>query len=253
MKTIISSAVKKVLAPVALSACLAPVAMAETVYKSATFNFSGDALVSKMQALTSLKKQDQTHVLYCQSEVSEHGEAANTKCYDKAGKLDVVSEAQSILNGLSFSPAQVDGQNIPVRMSYRVAFHGAKGKVDALLIPNLGTMYERYGRDYVAPQERLDVSNWYDEYSKNSWVSGEKFLGDGDMSRVAATVDADGKADVVRAVEAKRAYKRDANLVKNAVKKSRFIPGFVNGKPVPMGYLAVVNYQTDSGSAVTSR
>ncbi|VUD69104.1 hypothetical protein TDB9533_04470 [Thalassocella blandensis] len=252
MKTIISSAVK-VLAPAALFACLTPNAFAETQYKSAMFNFAGDTLVSQVGSVAALKSQNQTHVLYCQSDISDKGAASNTQCYDKAGKLDVVNETQTVLNQLAFLPAEVDGQQVPVRMSYRVAFHSAKGNIEALLIPNLGTMYERYGRDYVAPQERLDVANWYEEYSKNSWVSGDQFLGEGDMSRIAATVNESGKADMVRTLDTGRAYKRDANLVKNAVKKSRFIPGFVNGKPVPMGYVAVVNYQTDSGTAVTSR
>ena len=255
MKTKILRAVKSC-APLALLTCLTPlasVANAEENYRSAMFDFSGDELTAKVAATTSLQKQNQTLVLYCQSNIDVAGKASHSRCYDKAGNIEVVKQTESAVDGMAFTAAQVNGKEVPVRMSYRVAYHSADNEVKAMLIPNLGSMHERYGRDYIAPQERLDVSNWYDEYNKNSWVNGEAFLGKGDMSRVAATVDEQGKTDVVRTLDTGRAYKRDANLVKNAVKKSRFIPGFVNGKPVPMGYLAVVNYQTDSGSAVTSR
>ena len=145
----------------------------------------------------------------------------------------------------TFSLMNLDGQ--PLSKASKVT-----RKVSVVLIPNLGSMQEQYGRDYIAPQERLDVSDWYQRYSEQSWVRGDAFLGDGALSRVAATVSEKGETSMVRTLDADRAYKRDVNLVKNAVKRSSFIPGFVDGRPVPMGYLAVVNYE-QNGEAVSSR
>lgn len=237
-------------ATLTLAVC-APSFAAE-VYKSAMFDFSVEQIISELKS-ANLQLNGASTVLYCQSEIDIKGVAARTHCYDKEENEGLVDLAEKTIAGLSFTPAEVDGQAVPVRMSYRVGFNANNESIDAVLIPNLGSMQERYGRDYVAPQERLDVSDWYDRYNKNSWVNGEVFLGKGEMSRVAATINKDGKTDVVRTLDTERAYKRDANIVKSALKKSRFIPGFVDGNPVPMGYLAVVNYGGDSGEAVSKR
>lgn len=226
---------------------------ADTLYKSAAFNFSEQQLVSTLQDSQNIEINGGSSVLYCQSDIDKQGVAKATRCYDKQNNVSLVSLTEQTIASLAFSPASVDSKAVPVRMSYRIGFNQIDGKVDATLIPNLGSMHERYGRDYVAPQERLDISDWYDRYNKNSWVNGEAFLGHGPLSRVAATVDQNGKTDVVRELDSQRAYRRDTKIVKNALKKSRFIPGFVDGKPVPMGYLAVINYGGDSGEAVSSR
>lgn len=79
-----------------------------------------------------------------------------------------------------------------------------------------------------------------------------EFLKKGPLACVAATVQEDGRPTMVRTVDVERAYKRDANVVETALKRSRFIPGFVGDKPVPMGYIAVVNCDSEQ-SAVSSR
>ncbi len=223
---------------------------AETDYKPANFGFTGESLLAAMPQET--RNMQDSAVVYCQSEISEKGAVVRSQCYDKQGRDSLVSNTEKTIAGLSFTPAQVDGKSVPVRMSYRVGYVPQSKGVSVVLIPNLGSMQSQYGRDYVAPQERLDVSDWYQRYSEQSWVRGEAFLGDGSLSRVAATVSEKGETSMVRALDSERAYKRDVNLVKNAVKRSRFIPGFVDGRPVPMGYLAVVNYE-QNGEAVSSR
>lgn len=228
-------------------------AFADTVYKSAMFNFSEQQLIDTLQESQDLNIGSSGSVLYCQSDIDPQGVAKVTRCYDKQNSDSLVSATEQAMAELAFTPASVDDKTVPVRMSYRVGLNEIDGKIHAALIPNLGSMHERYGRDYVAPQERLDVSDWYDRYNRNSWVNGEAFLGHGPLSRVAATVDQNGKTDVVRELDNQRAYRRDTKIVKNALKKSRFIPGFVDGRPVPMGYLAVINYGGESGEAVSSR
>ncbi len=223
-------------------------------YESAAFNFSAEQLASKLLKADVSSIEGGSAVLYCQSDVDAKGAIARTSCYDKQNHDALAFTAERVLSELTFVPAKVNNESVPVRVSYRVGVSASEGALlNTILIPNLGTMQDRYGRDYVAPQERLDVSDWYDRYSKASWVNGDAFLGDGALSRVAATVNENGKTELVRTLDDKRAYKRDAVIVKNAVKKSRFIPGFVDGRAVPMGYLAVVNYGGNTGEAVSSR
>ncbi len=225
---------------------------ADDVYRPAMFDFD-DAALTKALSLSASEIGAKTHVLYCQAEISASGKASNASCYDDADQASLVTATQKSISELPFSHAQANGNAVPVRMSFRIVYSGARGEFVANAIPNLGTMHTRYGRDYVAPQERLDVSDWYDKYAEDSAVIGDAFLGKGSMARVAATVSETGHPSAVRTVESERAYKRDAKVVKSALKQSRFIPGFVRGKAVPMGYLAVVNYAEERSSVASSK
>lgn len=213
-------------------------------YKPAVFGFDGEAIAAKIGEGVS----DTPIAVYCQSDVDAAGKSSVSRCYSKQASRDLSRRLETVISSLRFIPAEVNTEAVPVRVSYRVILSASGVE----LIPNLGTMQAKYGRDYIAPQERLDVFDWYQKYAKDSWVSGEAFLGEGDLSRVAATVNKQGQPEVVRTIEAERAHKRDATIVKNAVRRSRFIPGFVAGEPAPMGYLAVVNYPERS-EAIGSR
>lgn len=243
--------VKKIAATLALSAMILPMASVAETYKSASFGFAGKEVVDLVD-VSSLKVEGESAVLYCKADINTQGQATSASCFDKQGNTELESQANSALTKLAFTPAEVDGTAVPVRMVFRISFAKTADEVSASMIPNLGSMQARYGRDYVAPQERLDVSDWYQKYNENSWVNGAEFLSEGPLSRVAATVSEDGKPSMVRTLDTERAFKRDANVVKAALKRSRFIPGFVDGKPVPMGYLAVVNYN-NSDEMVGSR
>lgn len=244
MKKVMIKKVMVSLTAMAMMFSFTSVAYGDTEYKPALFDFAGKDLKAKIDSSLT----NTATVLYCQSDIDVNGAAKVSRCYDQAKNAPLARNVESAISGLKFTPALVDGKAVPVRMSYRIALNTNS----ADLIPNLGTMQSRFGRDYIAPQERLDVSDWYAKYSSDSWVNGGAFLGEGDLSRVAATVDEEGEPAVVHTIESKRAYKRDATIVKNALRRSRFIPGFVDNKPVPMGYLAVVNYG-DGNEAVGSR
>ncbi|MFT5083578.1 MAG: hypothetical protein ACI9Y1_001623 [Lentisphaeria bacterium] len=241
---------------VSLAACwaFAPTfSYAGETYKPAMFNFSSQELLAKVSEAEAVTMASTSAILYCQSDIDTLGVASVTSCYDQENNSSLVKQTEVALRKMPFDAAKIDGEAVPVRMSFTVAYARSGEVLTAVLIPNLGSMQDRFGRDYIAPQERLDVADWYNRYSKNSWVRGEAFLGAGPMARVAATVDTKGKTDVVRTLDTDRAFKRDAKIVKNALRKSRFIPGFVDGKAVPMGYMAVVNYNDQSGEAVSAR
>lgn len=239
---------KKIMSSAVLTAAILPMsAFAAKSYIPADFDFTAQDLAKSVELVG---VQDGFHVVYCQSDVDTDGEALHVNCYDNSlANLD--TETEKAVEALAFTPAKVDGETVPVRMRFRVVYRqGDDLKAD--LIPNLGTMQAKYGRDYVAPQERMDGKDWYSRYSEASWVGGVNFFTEGDEAKVAATIGKSGKAEVVHMMETEAAYERDAKIVKNSVRRSNFIPGFVNGQPVPMNYLAVVSYENE-GEAVSSR
>lgn len=246
MTTILSQLVNRSRAVMLLLLAIAfiPTSLVAESYSPAKFAFKGEELARSIAFSDRLTAV----TLYCRADISSTGSVSRINCYDNSGNSALEVETQDAVTDLPFTPASVNGENIPVRMSFRIAYNASEKGVNAILIPNLGTMQAQYGRDYIAPQERLDIADWYESYHRNSWVNGGEFLQKGALARVAATVREDGKPTMVRTVDAERAYKRDASVVETALKRSRFIPGFVADKPVPMGYLAVVNYGSSQES-----
>ena len=246
---------KNVLKATALVLGFAPlVSFANDKYEPSYFDFEPKELASLVDVTNSASSLTSTPIaIYCQSDIDVSGKAVTAKCFDQYKIADIESQTERALKQLSFTPAKVDGDAVPVRMRYRVLYAVMHNELNVELIPNLGSMQNRYGRDYIAPQERLDKTDWYSSYSENSLVNGQDFLSDGVQATVAATIGKDGKADVVRTGTAERAYKRDVKVVQNAVRRSHFIPGFVDGRPVSMGYLAVISYGGNSNEAVSSR
>ena len=233
---------KCILSSMALTLGMIPMAsMASNSYQPATFDFEPSDLVSLMEDNLKQVPLKDSLVVYCQSDVDTDGEALNISCYDNSDSNLATPTAQAV-SKLAFSPAKVDGESVPVRFRFRVAYYESGERVEAWLISNIGSMHSAYGSDYIAPQERLDGNSWYQRYAKHSSINGKNFFSEGDQSRVVATVGKDGKTQTLQVLDTKREFKRDAKVLKNAVRKSRYIPGFVKGKPVPMQYMAVVNY-----------
>ncbi len=217
-------------------------AFAADTFKPANFAFTGDqlsTLVAKPYIFTSATPLP---VMYCQSDINVQGKAQNSSCHDTHDNYHVEVLTEAAIEKLSFSPAQVNNQAVPVRMHYRVVFTGEFDNVTVTVLPNLGSMQARLGVKYFAPQERLDIADWQETYSQQSATYGTPFLADAGLSRFAAMVNKEGKPVTVRSLDIEKGKKRDAKLVKNTLKESRFIPAFANGKPHTAGYLAVVNY-----------
>jgi len=216
------------------------VAVADSLpFKSADFDFEGQELLSMVPEAKVSKDGD---VLYCRADISIHGKVERGSCFAKEAAVELVVETEQALKNLAFVAAEVEGKAVPVRMSFRIAYTPVADYTHVSLIPNLGTMQAQYGRDYVAPQERLDVSDWFERYSQNSYLGGQEFLGEGNMARVATLVSPQGKPTTLKTVDAQKAHVRDADIVKRTLRDSRFIPGTVNGKVVPMEYLVAVHY-----------
>ena len=85
---------------------------AETHYKPANFGFTGEGLLASMPEET--RNMKDSAVVYCQSEISEKGAVVRSQCYDKQGRDALVSNTEKALEGLAFTPAEVDGKKVPV-------------------------------------------------------------------------------------------------------------------------------------------
>ena len=224
-----------------LSLSLTGHAVAET-YQPATF---GNTLEYIEQAVTQPALTDDLPVasVYCQADVAIDGMTSNLHCYEKDGFDRLREQTAAALSGRVFTPARVDGIEVPVRMHLRVVYARLDGQPPVLLLPNLGNMQSQFGHSYSAPQERLDQPQWYEAYSAHDWSDGHVFFSnEAGLTRVLAMVSEEGKTLAVRRIEAHGHHKRDAVEIEKALKNSRFIPGFANGKPERMQYVAVLHY-----------
>ncbi len=216
--------------------------VAAQTYQPATF---GDTLdhIEQTVAMPALTEDFPVASVYCQADVAIGGTTSNVSCYEKDGFDRLREQTAAALNNRAFIPARVDGREVPVRMHFRVVFADLDGQPPVLLLPNLGTMQSEFGHSYSAPQERLDQPQWYETYRANDWSTGDLFFSsEGTLTRVLALVNEQGETITVRRIEAHGRYKRDAVVIEKALRESRFIPGFANGKPERMKYVAVLNY-----------
>lgn len=181
--------------------------------------------------------------VYCQAEVDEEGVSSNVACYERDGFDQLRRDVEEAFNARRFTPAQVDGEAVAVRMVFRVVYADLEGQPPIMLLPNLGLMQGEFGYQYSAPQELLDDRNWYAQYEADGRGEGRPFFsGEGRVTRVEAWVNENGRVPSARRLEAHGRHSRDAKVVERALESSRFIPGLVDGKPERMRYVAVLSY-----------
>lgn len=181
--------------------------------------------------------------VYCQADVNVAGITSNVVCYEKEGRDELRDQTAAAMTGRTITPATVDGTAVPVRMYFRVVYSDLQDQPPVLVLPNLGNMQDKYGFHYTAPQERLDKGPWFEGYSANDWAKGAMFFSnEGRLTRYVAIVDESGKPIAVRRIESSKRNKRDSVEMEKQLQDSRFIPGFANGQPERMQYVAVLHF-----------
>ena len=240
MKTLLTN---KVLGSLAILAVVLPFSSsASSMYQPAQFGDVVDQVSQKVIIPAEMAADQRTISVYCQADIAASGVASNVSCFDKAAYDDLQGQTQRAIEGLSFSPAQVDGATVPVRMTFRVVYSRNDNQPNVVMLPNLGTLQREYGVSYVAPQERLGGDDWYSAYVADGRTEGKAFFNNGRLARVVGNVSANGEVQGVRTIEASGRARQDAKVVESALKKSSFIPGFVDNKAISMSYIAVLNY-----------
>jgi hypothetical protein len=234
---------KNILRSMLIIAISAPLASLATAYSPASFG-SAEATLSKLITLPASFGEGVTTVaVYCQADVMTSGDINNVNCYENSPLISMQKSTESALKSATFEAAKIDDTTVPVRMQFRVIYSLNGTQNPIVMLPNLGTLQTQYGTHYVAPQERLDTNDWYVQYSTKDRGNGKMFFADSKVTRVMASVESNGNVESVNTIEAAMRKKSDANNIESALKKSKFIPGFVDNKATAMHYIAVVNYQ----------
>lgn len=202
----------------------------------ATFNFDGNDISHDIQQ-DQLPKRPLNIAVYCQSTISAAGKPIATNCFNKEKTANLEEQIESIINKLSFNPASVNGENVPVRMNYRVVYQQDELSQSVLLIPNLGSLQAELGVNYSEPQE-LIAEGWFNRLEGQSNLSGSFFEHNHKITRAAASITTKGKAQQVTVIDSVGREKSD--LMANAIKNAQFIPGQFEGKTIEMKYLAIV-------------
>lgn len=234
---------KNLIRSMAILAAVAPFASYATAYTPAKFGNAVDTLGKHITLPVSFGEGIKTVSVYCQADVMTTGNINNVTCYENSPLVSMQKVTESALKSATFEPAAIDGKTVPVRMQLRVVYSLGGTQAPIVLLPNLGTLQSQYGTHYSAPQERLDTSDWYANYTNKEHGDGKLFFAEGKMTRVMANIEADGKVETVSTIEAALRKQADAGSIESSLKKSKFIPGFVENKPTAMHYIAVVNYQ----------
>lgn len=220
-----------------------PFATVAAEYVPAKFG-SAETTLSKMVTMpTSFGEGVKTVAVYCQADIMTTGNVSRVDCYENSPLVSMQAITQSALTSATFEPAKIDGQTVPVRMQFRVIYSLSNTQAPIVMVPNLGTLQAQYGTHYYAPQERLDKNDWYVHYTTKTHGDGKMFFADSKVTRIMANVEANGMVESVSTIEAANRRKADADQIETALKKSKFIPGFVQDKPTSMHYIAVVNYK----------
>ena len=234
---------KKAIRSAVILAAIAPLASYAAAYTPAKFGNAETVLSKQVTLPASFGEGVKTVAVYCQADIMSTGNINNVDCYENSPLVSMQNTTESALKSATFEPATIDGKAVPVRMQMRVVYSLGGTQAPIVLLPNLGTLQSQYGTHYFAPQERLDTNDWYANYSTKEHGSGKLFFAEGKTTRVMANVEADGKVETVSTIEAAMRKKADAESIESSLKKSKFIPGFVENKPTAMHYIAVVNYQ----------
>ena len=234
---------KKYFRSLAILAAVTPLASYATAYTPAKFGNAADTLSKQITLPASFGEGVKTVSVYCQADVLTSGNINAVTCYENSPLVSMQKTTESALKSSTFEPATIDGKAVSVRMQLRVVYSLGGTQAPIVLLPNLGTLQAQYGTYYYAPQERLDTNDWYANYTTKERGDGKLFFAEGKTTRVMANIEADGRVETVSTLEAALRKQADATSIENSLKKSKFIPGFVENKPTAMHYIAVVNYQ----------
>jgi hypothetical protein len=171
------------------------------------------------------------HKVYCEAQISIAGLANDFTCYaleDSAPKNLITAVARAGKRA-HFAPATRNGVPADVYMLVMVRVYvPGDGEPLVLAVPNNGVEEHRYGLFYTAPQ-RFNEFTWGahlpEEMLPRHAVMWQKLEVDehGKVTEVDITGLVGSSAAIIRTIEAQ-------------VRRMEFMPGFADGKPVPMSY-----------------
>lgn len=181
-------------------------------------------------------------VVFCQTWVEVDGRVNRDRTYcfnDSSKEQRKIAEklAQSVQQS-KFLPALVNGEAVPVFMSFRIALAKQEDQCKVITIPNLGYQAENFGRLYVAPQEIVTNGAWFSRVGIDRDIARRVQVARyrGMVFRMSVRVSADGAAADPVLERNKVLSRRRARSATRSLQESKFIPGFVDGMPAEMRY-----------------
>ena len=173
--------------------------------------------------------------VHCEVRVLATGIPFQVVCYalDSAVPRKLVDAVRRAGQRAKFVPAVHDGKPAQVFMVLMVRTVIGRGEPLVLVLPNNGAERERYGLHYIAPQ-RFNEFSWGPSYE---YLPDQRHAAQGTLIWQELWIDEHGNVTKSQTTNASGARLKDVEAVRRSVENMRFMPGFFEGKPVPMRYL----------------
>jgi hypothetical protein len=246
---------------IALAAVFGVVAPAQsTDYQPALPEAGRIALSKVVEKPADAVWENGTATVNCQVLVSRRGRADGLKCglfqpFDDGTADRLVAVTYNGLRRARFRPARIDGEKVDVVMSVRVVVRCIARRCKVSSYPNLGLFDDKYGGDYVAPQEIIDDrATWYerllaDEVCRSGRDVKAACVDEG-MYRLNLYVDVDEQGEPGRVRYTRNPITADADVIIEAaqakLQQVRYIPGTYQDAPAPMTTLSSSIHYTDN-------
>jgi hypothetical protein len=170
--------------------------------------------------------------IHCKAQISDQGSVRNCRCFSMADRPvpDDLQNAVAYATSIShFVPARHDGRPVEVYATLMVIVDTRLAEPLILAVPNNGVERARYGLLYTAPQRYGDIYVGYNEVELHKPRTSVLWM---EMQ-----VDERGVIKDVKLTEDLGAPKPWAEAVHAATQRFTYLPGYNDGKPVPVRHI----------------
>lgn len=242
----------------------------------AYFSPGKESLLDVLEIPESPQRGDDRIYVLCHARIRDNGSVRDPLCLNDLSTRNHSRFRRAVLEALetaTFEPARFGDANVEVFASFMVAFECDDAKCDAIAAMHWGQHVDRFGMNYILPQDVVTEFDWFEEYGARTGVferpdrrifdSGYRTLtnnsrevtrnrsvacsdcSEGFGFRVSLLVDAQGQSSDPEIESIGYAGRRWAKIGRDAMAKSTFIPGVVDGKPQPMRHSLFMYYFRD--------
>lgn len=172
------------------------------------------------------------YVVHCEGSIRKNGRVDIFLCYtnDKPNR-PLVNAVVRAAHRAKFVPATRDGKNAAVYMVVMVRIDITDQGALVLAVPNNGVDAQRYGLFYSAPQR-------FNEFTWNS--GGLTSRAPGILVWQKIRVDEHGKVLEYEVTNPSGVAQFFITRIEHQIERMDFMPGYFEGKPVPMLYVEPV-------------
>lgn len=217
------------------------------------------AMIGPSSGLTDLRIEQEdlgsndSLAVRCQAFVETNGDLTDYLCTTDDGIRDrsIIARVTEQLATETFSPARVDGQEVRVLMNFAVLITCATNDCTSATVPNHGYQIGSFGLDYVAPQPVISGEHWYEgfedrgpRYRSPALVRPTSAGSPTGWFTMAVDVDSEGIASDscvyalarVNRDDMRQHNRRRLESILDDLVKTQYVPGFHDGRPVPMRF-----------------